>query len=122
VHDHTAAQGRRRRLRFPAFDDYWWSEHNVVVRKDGEEMRLGPRPVVKAADLAPLVEQRKKTERDASKEPIMDHGRGLTRNADTPASASQTTKRTQRARPRRFRSRTRRAARNASSALAVGLA
>ena len=29
-------------------------------------MHLEPRPVVKAADLAPLVEERKETERDAS--------------------------------------------------------
>ena len=56
----------------PAFDDYW-SEHNIAVRKDGEEMHLEPRPVVKAAELAPLVEERKQTERDASKGPIMDH-------------------------------------------------
>ena len=66
------SRGAHSRLDFPAFDDYW-SEHNVVVRKDGEEMILEPRPVVKAADLAPLVEERKKTERDALKEPIMDH-------------------------------------------------
>ena len=49
-------------------------------------------------------------------------GRALTRSAETPASASQTTKRTLRARPRRFLSWTRRAARNASSALNVGSA
>jgi succinate dehydrogenase/fumarate reductase flavoprotein subunit len=66
------SRGAHSRLDFPAFDDYW-SEHNIVVRKDGEEMRLEPRPVVKAAELAPLVEERKKTERDASKQPIMDH-------------------------------------------------
>jgi succinate dehydrogenase / fumarate reductase, flavoprotein subunit len=66
------SRGAHSRLDFPAFDDYW-SEHNIVVRKDGEEMILEPRPVVKAAELAPLVEERKKTERDASKGPIMDH-------------------------------------------------
>ncbi|MGI8715870.1 MAG: hypothetical protein ACR2NR_22355 [Solirubrobacteraceae bacterium] len=66
------SRGAHSRLDFPAFDDYW-GEHNVVVRKDGEEMHLEPRPVVKAAELAPLVDERKKTERDASKEPIMDH-------------------------------------------------
>jgi succinate dehydrogenase / fumarate reductase flavoprotein subunit len=66
------SRGAHSRLDFPAFNDYW-SEHNIVVRKDGEEMVLEPRPVVKAADLAPLVAERKKTERDAAKEPIMDH-------------------------------------------------
>ena len=35
-------------------------------------MQLEPRPVVKAAELAPLVEERKETERDAER-PIMDH-------------------------------------------------
>jgi succinate dehydrogenase / fumarate reductase flavoprotein subunit len=66
------SRGAHSRLDFPAFDDYW-SEHNIVVHKEGGEMLLEPRPVVKAADLAPLVEDRKKAERDASKEPIMDH-------------------------------------------------
>jgi succinate dehydrogenase / fumarate reductase, flavoprotein subunit len=66
------SRGAHSRLDFPAFDDYW-SEHNIVVRKDGEQMQLEPRPVVKAADLSPLVEERKKTERDAAKQPIMDH-------------------------------------------------
>jgi succinate dehydrogenase / fumarate reductase, flavoprotein subunit len=66
------SRGAHSRLDFPAFDDYW-SEHNIVVRQDGEEMLLEPRPVVKAAELLPLVEERKQTERDASKEPIMDH-------------------------------------------------
>ena len=66
------SRGAHSRLDFPAFDDYW-SEHNIIVRKDDETMILEPRPVVKAAELAPLVEERKKTERDASKGPIMDH-------------------------------------------------
>jgi succinate dehydrogenase / fumarate reductase, flavoprotein subunit len=66
------SRGAHSRLDFPTFDDYW-SEHNIIVRKDGEDMQLEPRPVVKAAELAPLVEERKKTERDASKQPIIDH-------------------------------------------------
>ncbi len=66
------SRGAHSRLDFPAFDDYW-GEHNIVVRNDGEEMKLEPRPVVKAEELVPLVEERKKTERDALKEPIMDH-------------------------------------------------
>jgi succinate dehydrogenase / fumarate reductase, flavoprotein subunit len=66
------SRGAHSRLDFPAFDDYW-SEHNIVVRKDDEEMQLEPRPVVKAAELGPLVEERKETERDALKQPIMDH-------------------------------------------------
>jgi succinate dehydrogenase / fumarate reductase flavoprotein subunit len=56
------SRGAHSRLDFPAFDDYW-SEHAVVRKdgKDGEEMILDPtRPVVKAADLAPLVERGKR--------------------------------------------------------------
>jgi succinate dehydrogenase / fumarate reductase, flavoprotein subunit len=66
------SRGAHSRLDFPGFDDYW-GEHNIVVRNEGEEMKLEPRQVVKTEELVPLVEERKKTERDALKEPIMDH-------------------------------------------------
>ncbi len=66
------SRGAHSRLDFPDFDAYW-SEHNVVVRKDGEAMNLEPTPVVKAADLVPLIEERKTTEREALEHPIMDH-------------------------------------------------
>ena len=56
------SRGAHSRLDFPTYDDYW-GEHNIVVRKDGEEMQLEARPVVKSAELAPLVEQRKEAER-----------------------------------------------------------
>jgi succinate dehydrogenase / fumarate reductase flavoprotein subunit len=55
------SRGAHSRLDFPAFDDYW-GEHNIVVRKDGEAMHLEPKPVVKAADLVPLIAEREQTE------------------------------------------------------------
>ena len=60
------SRGAHSRLDFPAYDDYW-SEHNIVVRKNGEDMQLEARPVVKSAELAPLVEQRKEAEAAAVK-------------------------------------------------------
>jgi succinate dehydrogenase / fumarate reductase flavoprotein subunit len=56
------SRGAHSRLDFPAYDEYW-GEHNVVVSKDGDNVRLEPRPVPKAADLLALVEQRKEAER-----------------------------------------------------------
>jgi succinate dehydrogenase / fumarate reductase flavoprotein subunit len=56
------SRGAHSRLDFPEFDDDW-GEHNVVVRRDGDEMRVDRRPVVKAGELAPLVEARKEAER-----------------------------------------------------------
>jgi succinate dehydrogenase / fumarate reductase, flavoprotein subunit len=56
------SRGAHSRLDFPAFDDYW-GEHNVVVRKDVDGVRAEPRPVVKAAELAALIEARKEAER-----------------------------------------------------------
>ncbi|MGB0096419.1 MAG: FAD-binding protein [Solirubrobacteraceae bacterium] len=56
------SRGAHSRLDFPDYDDYW-SEHNLVVRKDVEGMRVEPRPVVKTAELAPLIEARKEAER-----------------------------------------------------------
>jgi succinate dehydrogenase / fumarate reductase flavoprotein subunit len=56
------SRGGHSRLDYPAYDDYW-AEHNIVVRKDAEGMRVEPRPVVKTAELAALIEERKQAER-----------------------------------------------------------
>jgi len=56
------SRGAHSRLDFPTYDDYW-GEHNIVVRRDEQGMHVEPRPVVKAAHLEPLVEQRKEAER-----------------------------------------------------------
>ncbi len=56
------SRGAHSRLDFPKYDDYW-GEHNVVIRKEGDEMHLEARPVVKSAELAGLVEARKASER-----------------------------------------------------------
>jgi succinate dehydrogenase / fumarate reductase flavoprotein subunit len=56
------SRGAHSRLDFPAYDDYW-SEHNIVVRKEAEGMRAEPRPVVKTAELAAMIEERKEAER-----------------------------------------------------------
>jgi succinate dehydrogenase flavoprotein subunit len=55
------SRGAHSRLDFPAYDDYW-GEHNVVIRKDGDQMHLEAQPVVKSTELAELVEQRKQAE------------------------------------------------------------
>ncbi len=57
-----APGGSHSRLDYPAYDDYW-GEHNIVVRKDVEGMRAEPRPVVKTAELAAMIEERKAAER-----------------------------------------------------------
>jgi succinate dehydrogenase flavoprotein subunit len=57
----TESRGAHSRLDFPAYDDYW-GEHNVVVTKEEAGMQVAPRPVVKVAELEPLVEQRKAQE------------------------------------------------------------
>ena len=56
------SRGAHSRLDCPAYDDYW-AEHNIVVRRDVEGMRVEPRPVVKTAELAALIEERKEAER-----------------------------------------------------------
>jgi len=56
------SRGAHSRLDFPDFADYW-GEHNIVVRKDADGMRVEARPVVKTAELATLIEQRKEAER-----------------------------------------------------------
>jgi succinate dehydrogenase / fumarate reductase, flavoprotein subunit len=56
------SRGAHSRLDFPDYDDYW-GEHNLVVRKDLEGMRVEPTPVLKRTELAPLIEARKEAER-----------------------------------------------------------
>ena len=56
------SRGAHSRLDFPGYDDYW-SEHNVVVRKEQDGMRVDVGPVRKVAGLEPLVEERKAAER-----------------------------------------------------------
>ena len=56
------SRGAHSRLDFPEYDDYW-SEHNIVVHRTGDRMSVEPRPVVKATELAPLVDARKEAER-----------------------------------------------------------
>ncbi len=55
------SRGAHSRLDFPAFDDYW-ADQNVIVRKGPDGMQVAPRPVVKSATLAQLVEDRKTAE------------------------------------------------------------
>jgi succinate dehydrogenase / fumarate reductase flavoprotein subunit len=56
------SRGAHSRLDFPDYDDYW-AEHNIVVRKDADGMRAEPTPVVKTAELAAMIEERKAAER-----------------------------------------------------------
>jgi succinate dehydrogenase / fumarate reductase flavoprotein subunit len=58
----TESRGAHSRLDYPSFDEYW-SEHNIVVRKAVDGMEVEPRPAVRVAELAPLVEERKAQER-----------------------------------------------------------
>jgi succinate dehydrogenase / fumarate reductase, flavoprotein subunit len=55
------SRGADSRLDFPDYDDDW-GEHNVVVTREREGMRVEPRPVVKVAELEPLVDERKARE------------------------------------------------------------
>jgi succinate dehydrogenase / fumarate reductase flavoprotein subunit len=56
------SRGAHSRLDFPAYDEHW-GEHNIVVRREGDGMRVEPRPVAKAESLAALVEERQAAER-----------------------------------------------------------
>ena len=56
------SRGAHSRLDFPAYDDYW-GEHNIVVSKGPDGMRVEPRPVVKTEELEALIEERKEAER-----------------------------------------------------------
>jgi succinate dehydrogenase / fumarate reductase, flavoprotein subunit len=55
------SRGAHSRLDFPSYDSYW-SDHNVVVRKEGSGISLEPKPVPRTPDLVALVEQRKEAE------------------------------------------------------------
>ena len=56
------SRGAHSRLDFPKYDDYW-SKHNIVVRKDGKQMKIEPSPVVQVEELKPLVEAKKAEEK-----------------------------------------------------------
>jgi succinate dehydrogenase / fumarate reductase flavoprotein subunit len=56
------SRGAHSRLDLPGYDDYW-GEHNLIARQDAHGMRIEPRPVVKTAELAALIEARKEAER-----------------------------------------------------------
>ncbi|MGZ4400902.1 MAG: FAD-binding protein, partial [Gaiellaceae bacterium] len=58
------SRGAHSRLEFPGYDDYW-SEHNNLVLMGPDGMVVEQRPVVKVAELEPLVEERKAQERGA---------------------------------------------------------
>jgi succinate dehydrogenase / fumarate reductase, flavoprotein subunit len=56
------SRGAHSRLDFPGYDD-GLAEHNIVVHRTADGMAVEPRPVVKAATLAALVDARKEAER-----------------------------------------------------------
>jgi succinate dehydrogenase / fumarate reductase flavoprotein subunit len=58
------SRGAHSRLDFPDYADFW-GEHNIVVFQAADGMAVEPRPVVKVAELEPLVEERKAAERAA---------------------------------------------------------
>ena len=55
------SRGAHSRLDFPEYDEDW-ARHNVVVRRDGDAMRVERRPVVTKSDLTQLVDDRKAAE------------------------------------------------------------
>jgi succinate dehydrogenase / fumarate reductase flavoprotein subunit len=58
----TESRGAHSRLDHAEYDDYW-SEHNIVVRKEPDGMRVEARPAVRVPELAALVETRMAAER-----------------------------------------------------------
>ena len=56
------SRGAHSRLDHPEPDDHW-GEHNLVVRKEADGMRVEARPAVRVPELAPLVEARMAAER-----------------------------------------------------------
>jgi succinate dehydrogenase / fumarate reductase flavoprotein subunit len=56
------SRGAHSRLDYPEYDDYW-AEHNIIVSKADEGMRLQARPVNTVSELRDLVEQRQEAER-----------------------------------------------------------
>ena len=55
------SRGAHSRLDFPKYDAYW-AEHNIVIKKEPGGMKVQARPVVKVAELIPLVEEKKAKE------------------------------------------------------------
>ncbi len=55
------SRGAHSRLDFPKYDPYW-SEHNIVVKKDGGQMKVEPCPVVYVSELQRLVDEKKAKE------------------------------------------------------------
>jgi succinate dehydrogenase / fumarate reductase flavoprotein subunit len=55
------SRGAHSRLDFPDYDEFW-AEHNIVIRKEPDGMRVEPRPAVTVPELVPLVEERKAKE------------------------------------------------------------
>ena len=55
------SRGAHSRLDFPKYDPYW-SEHNIVVKKDGSQMKVEPCPVVYVPELQRLVDEKKAKE------------------------------------------------------------
>ena len=56
------SRGGHSRLDYPHYDDYW-SEHNIIIAKDDDEMALEARDVVRWDDVTELVHARKEAER-----------------------------------------------------------
>jgi succinate dehydrogenase / fumarate reductase flavoprotein subunit len=59
------SRGAHSRLDFTEFGDYW-GDHNIVITKDGERMRLQDEPVRRRAELEQLVQQRKESEKQTT--------------------------------------------------------
>jgi succinate dehydrogenase / fumarate reductase flavoprotein subunit len=59
------SRGAHSRLDHTGFDDYW-GEHNIVITREGGEMRLVDEPVRKRAELEHLVQQRQEQEQQAT--------------------------------------------------------
>ncbi len=56
------SRGAHSRLDFPKYDDYW-GEHNLLVTRDGGQIKVEACPVVKTAELQPLVDDKKAKEK-----------------------------------------------------------
>ncbi len=56
------SRGAHSRIDFPKYDDYW-GEHNIVIKKGGQTMKVERCSVVKTAELQPLVDDKKAKEK-----------------------------------------------------------
>jgi succinate dehydrogenase / fumarate reductase, flavoprotein subunit len=56
------SRGAHSRLDHTGYSDYW-GEHNIVVGREGDEMKHTPTPVAKREELEELVEARKEAEK-----------------------------------------------------------